>query len=697
MRYLAGDWQHGFVTQTEPLQINGKSYANVRRREVDELADEMWDDGEANRVLEYLYLSGMQIGGADLDVTLYILRQCTILKHVDLSKNAFKPSGLADVVANTMKTDTLTFCDLSHNKLDMKTIEALVENLPRISRMTHFDASTSKIQFQYKDETFSCRGMEPFCQNAFADMLKKSNDFHVNCKHLMLAGNKIGDASCSRVIGAMTQLKNLQSLNLSQNSLTSNGILVVLAYARQCPHLLHLDLQQNDAEIEGSRAREVRECLQQSHQFTYFDLSKNDIKKDGARNIAAALPCLPNLTHFDISGLDFSFQLSTIEGATEDGKVNRAVIRCSIAKDTLLQLEYVKSCFPSLVRVEFTEDQLQDVDVLKLVRKHGTCLKGHPIKEMKQTRSFCIACDEPVKDKSISCKDCKFYLCQRCADRALGLDGMLCLTHLDLQNNLITGSGAMAIAQSPMMDKVSLKLLDFTGNNIEQKEYSGIIDALRRPTRPDMALKTLGIGPTLLEILTGQDRESVGSVETEKLGNSLGTPSPKKGGLLTIDPTSPTSPMKSPRGGMMKSPRGGGMPPPSPRGAQIQGVAPPSGRGTPAASRASPPTLNGSIDASQSTKKVLMRSLDLRANGIVDNDMADLAERLRIKFPMLVKLYMECNHVGNQGATHLARQLPQFGTLQFIHLSANSIGGAGAIQLAEAMLLMPKASHLICG
>ena len=117
---------------------------------------------------------------------------------------------------------------------------------------------------------------------------------------LRLQSTNLGNAGVIEIADALNENNHLIHLDLSDNQIEVEGVKAIADALKKNNQLTHLDLSRNQIEVEGAMA--IINALKKNNQLTQLYLSYNQIEVEGAKAIANALKKYNQLTHLDLSG-----------------------------------------------------------------------------------------------------------------------------------------------------------------------------------------------------------------------------------------------------------------------------------------------------------------------------------------------------------------------------------------------------------
>ncbi len=205
----------------------------------------------------------------------------TSLTTLDLSCSAADAAGALELVQPLMRLTTLTSLSLSCNNIDAASASALAHVLNRLTAMQALRLSANKI----------CAAGA----SALALALTRLTGLHT----LDLGGNMIASEGASALALALTGLTGLKALDLSTNAIGLAGVSALAPVLAALTSLSALDLGDN-GELGDSCATALVPALTGLRGLTSLCLSENWIRAGGVAALEAlrvGLPCMTSLEH----------------------------------------------------------------------------------------------------------------------------------------------------------------------------------------------------------------------------------------------------------------------------------------------------------------------------------------------------------------------------------------------------------------
>ena len=290
-----------------------------------------------NKKLHELNLSGNSITHIGAMRLAEGIRENTTLQELNLSKNWITKEGILRIVKACAKNKTLHKLVCTYNNLSQSGLADIIgyikENPVQIffaswnSIGTKFDKVVIKptiqlldINKQLKVENINIQE-EMWCLNEIAKPEQRRKFLHCcfeNQQSVNLQGIGVADyfeieliSDCLRVNKTVTELtisktkitdnevkkfikatETLQSVEISHNVITENGILSIINSFKNSRVLCKLNLSKNNITDEG--AKRIAEAIQVNKTLQELNISKNWISKEGVMEIVEA--CTQNRT-----------------------------------------------------------------------------------------------------------------------------------------------------------------------------------------------------------------------------------------------------------------------------------------------------------------------------------------------------------------------------------------------------------------
>ena len=128
-----------------------------------------------------------------------------------------------------------------------------------------------------------------------SDLLREAT----NLQSLNLSNNSITDNSAKLLFSDLKNYNQLSSLNLSSNSITDESIEILTDAIKNCTYLNLLNLSSNSISDDGTEA--LFHALKNCTELASLDLASNKIRNAGIKSLSQALLCFKNLNTLILS------------------------------------------------------------------------------------------------------------------------------------------------------------------------------------------------------------------------------------------------------------------------------------------------------------------------------------------------------------------------------------------------------------
>ncbi|EDQ87515.1 uncharacterized protein MONBRDRAFT_33341 [Monosiga brevicollis MX1] len=296
-------------------------------------------------------------------------------------------------------------------------------------------------------------------------------------KSLSLAKGDITDNDLDEVIAALTDLPNLETINLSRNKIGAEGIKKLLDAAKNLVKVKSLDLRSNV--LDNSALKMLALLLPQLPDLQVLHIGSNTVGDPGASAIAGSLAECKKLHTLTL-------------GSNGVGNIGMKDLADAFAK------------MPQLRIVKLWGNRIEDNGIKALGAAMKT-MSGLESIEMKP-KLFMLGAGHSYVQTGVLLGnrasplslDSNKITDEGAAYLAQGLVGTPKLQFLDLNNNLLTDAGVEALAQALPTVAASLQTFDVSKNKVKDKAVLAVANVL-----PQLkALKTLEIKAKKLEVPT---------------------------------------------------------------------------------------------------------------------------------------------------------------------------------------------------
>ena len=529
--------------------------------------------------------------GATLLSSLLVKVKCTSLEVVSAQCNQIDDSGALAIAKALVRMSNLKILDLQGNPITDNGASALI----KISKdfqvyVTINNALLNKSNLRLVKESLDliCKGHD---KNSLCTALKC-------CTYLQtldLSSNSIGSDGAVALAEGLECCTNLQTLDLSYNSIGSGSAESLAKGLKCCTNLKTLNLRKN--RIGSDSAVALAKVLKCCANLQTLNLSGNSIGSDGAVALAEGLECCTNL-----QTLDLSYNSIGSGGAESLAKVLKCCANLqtlnlssnSIGSDGAVALAEGLKCCANLQTLNLRDNGIRSVGVVALADGLNCCTNLQTL---------------DLSYNSIG------------LDGAVALaDGLKCCTSLqtlDLMDNIIGSNGVEALAKV-LKCCANLQTLNLRDNGIGSDGVVDLADGLKCCTN----LQTLDLR-----------YNSIGSDGAVALADGLKCYTNLQTLYLSYNSIG-----------------------------------------------------SGGAEALAKGLKCCtnLKTLDLSYDSIGSDGAVALAEGLKC-CTNLQALYLMSNSIGSDGAEALAEGLKCCTNLQTLNLSYNSIGSGGAEALAEGL------------
>ena len=268
-----------------------------------------------------------------------------------------------------------------------------------------------------------------------------------------LSDNCIGDSDSGIKVlpDILRETTNLQSLNLSNNSITDNGAKLLFSNLKNYNQLSSLNLSSNSITDESIEI--LTDALKNCTCLNSLNLSSNSISDDGTEALFHALKNCTELASLDLAS----------------NKIRNAGIKC--ITQTLM-------CFKNLNTLNLSNNMITHESIEDLAVSLREC---HHLRELDLSRNSIGSDGAKALFELLGC--CKNLLSLDVSYNSIGESGIAGFSFphlhtLKLGGNCIGDGGALHLAHA-LENCISISSLDIHDNGIGCEGTKAIIDALR--------------------------------------------------------------------------------------------------------------------------------------------------------------------------------------------------------------------------
>ena len=561
--------------------------------------------------------------GATLISSHLVKVKCTSLEVVSAVCNLIDDSGALAIAKALVGMSNLKILDLQGNPITDNGASALIKTVKDLSEGFQVYVTINNTLLNKSNLRFVKESLDLICKGHDKNSLCTAFKCCTYLQTLDLSGNSIGSDGAVALADVLKCCTNLKTLNLSGNYIGSDGAVALAEGLKCCTNLQTLNLMDNIIGLDGAEA--LAKVLKCCANLQTLNLRDNGIGSDGVVALAEGLECCANL-----QTLDLSYN--------------------SIGSDGAVALAGGLKCCTNLKTLNLSGNYIGSDGAVALAEGLKCCTNLQTLNLMDNIIGLDGA---EALAKVLKC--CANLQTLNLRDNGIGSDGVVALAEgleccanlqtLDLSYNSIGSDGAVALAGG-LKCCTNLKTLNLRKNRIGS---DGVV-ALAKVLKCCANLQTLnlrdnGIGSDGVVALA-EGLECCTNLQTLDLSyNNIGS----DGAVALADGLKCCTNLQ---------------------------------------------TLDLSYnsigsDGVVALAKVLkccanLLTLNLRDNGIGSDGVEALAERLKC-CTNLQTLDLRYNSIGSDGAVALADGLKCYTNLQTLYLKPNSIGSDGAVALAEGL------------
>ena len=251
--------------------------------------------------LNTLRLDFNRITGKGATLLYSLLEKCTSLEVFSAHCNQIDDSGALAIAKALVQLTNLKSLDLQGNPITDNGASALIMTLKDLGEdfqvyVTNNNCNLlneSNLRFVQQNLSLMCRSNN---KNSLCTALK----CYTYLQTLDLSYNSIGSDGAVALVEGLKFCTNLQTLNLSANSIGSDGVVALAEGLNSCTNLQTLNLSGNSIGSDGAVA--LAEGLKFCTNLQTLNLSANSIGSGGAVALAEGLKSCTNLQTLNLSG-----------------------------------------------------------------------------------------------------------------------------------------------------------------------------------------------------------------------------------------------------------------------------------------------------------------------------------------------------------------------------------------------------------
>ena len=397
--------------------------------------------------------------------------KCTSLEVVSAQCNQIDDSGALAIAKALVRMSNLKILDLQGNPVTDNGASAVIKTVKDLSEDFQVYVTINNSLLYKSNLRFVKESLDLICKGHDKDSLCTALKCCTYLQTLDLSGNSIGSDGAVALAEGLKCCTNLQTLNLWSNSIGSNGTVALAEELKCCTNIQTLDLGSNSIGSDGAVA--LAEGLKCCTNLQTLDLSFNSISSDGAVALAEGLKCCTNLQTLDLS----------YNSISSDGAVALAEgLKCctnlqtldlssnSIGSDGAVALSEGLKCCTNLQTLDLSFNSIGPDGAVALAKGLKCCTN---------LQTLNLSSNSIGSDGSVALADglkcCTNLQALDLSYNSVGSDGTVALAEglkcctdlqtLDLSDNSIGSDGAVALAKG-LKCCTYLQTLDLWSNSI---------------------------------------------------------------------------------------------------------------------------------------------------------------------------------------------------------------------------------------
>ena len=228
----------------------------------------------------------------------------THLAELALCSDALNDHKMSFLFRGLTRSNTLNSMQLDSNALSVVGVRSMVPFLQNANNLTYLNLDNNNLQTEGFNKLLSALRDSPIkrlrCSRCGIDSIEiESASFPKHLMHLNLNSNNIDIEGCRRLAALLQGDTSLKELNLGKNQLDNDGVAILINALQKNKSLTTLDLSNN--KIRDDQIAALAAVLQSNATLIALKLQENKITDEGAEILADALKSNTSLVELDLS------------------------------------------------------------------------------------------------------------------------------------------------------------------------------------------------------------------------------------------------------------------------------------------------------------------------------------------------------------------------------------------------------------
>jgi len=253
------------------------------------------------------------------------------------------------------------------NNLVNKKVSYTFQNFNLINSINRILSNVCLYQQNIKQITFNSNKLN---QHLFSSKIMTVIKSLVNLTYLNLSNNGICDEDIKLLMEYLKENKNLKTLILNKNNLTSSSGFYIADSLSKNTILEEIYLSNNKVNENGLNSL-INILLNKNKSITTLDLSYNNLQQENIISIGDFLSSNPNLKYLDLSGNSIEEQSANLFGISLKKNTNLNVIKlnkCNLNENSSPQILNFMS-LTKIYKIELNDNQFGEMGPLIILNK----------------------------------------------------------------------------------------------------------------------------------------------------------------------------------------------------------------------------------------------------------------------------------------------------------------------------------------
>ena len=478
-----------------------------------------------NPLLEHLNLANCELSELQLSSIFEVLSKPSLLTFLDISHNSLTNKASDEIASVVSNNPLLEHLNLANCELSELQLSSIFEVLSKPSLLTFLDISHNRVTNTTSNEIASVIIYNPFLEHLNLASCELSELHLINIVKALrkttlltvldVSHSKVTGEAANEVASIIINNKFLQHLNLSACDLLEDSVILIGDSLSHTTSLVSLDMSYNCitekasqsmavalskntsleqlnfcASFEDNAALIVFIAINQHSVITHLNMSLNIINSDLADLIVRILINNMKIEHLDFGQCDLQVSefMKLLNGLAnvntlrylnlEGNEISKHIvpkITSLIHRNRTLKYINVCNCNLSNVAVQKIFQVIGELHSVEYLKISGNQINTYVCKYLKEALS--------------NNNRTRYLDCSRCTIKARGtyyilmsINSLTCFEGLDFQSCQFNDHSASRLLPAIIINNKSLKYLNLTNCNLQDKGITIIAKALQATT-----------------------------------------------------------------------------------------------------------------------------------------------------------------------------------------------------------------------